>query len=202
MNIIVAGVMGRYPYGGVAWCSMMYLIGLQRLGHKVWYLEDMGECNFDPIENTISTDPRYALEFIRTCLSPYGLGDRWCYVDYLGILLWPHASAMAAGLRRLRSVHQPVWRLFFLARRVRSYPAYRFYRQRSGIQSVGILSSGPDRLRLLRPLRSSLHVRSEYRNTLESGADCTVEVEPYVATCLYRRMDPALQSRRDLCSRR
>ena len=52
MNIIVAGVMGRYPYGGVAWCSMMYLIGLRRLGHKVWYLEDMGECNFDPIENT------------------------------------------------------------------------------------------------------------------------------------------------------
>jgi hypothetical protein len=90
MNIIVAGVIGRYPYGGVAWCSMMYLIGLQRLGHKVWYLEDTAECNFDPIENTLSTDPRYALDFIRTCLEPYGLGDRWCYVSYLGIEYFGH----------------------------------------------------------------------------------------------------------------
>jgi hypothetical protein len=90
MNIIVAGVIGRYPYGGVAWCSMMYLIGLQRLGHNVWYLEDTAECNFDPIENTLSTDPRYALDFIRTCLEPYGLGDRWCYVSYLGIEYFGH----------------------------------------------------------------------------------------------------------------
>jgi hypothetical protein len=90
MNIIVAGVIGRYPYGGVAWCSMMYLIGLQRLGHNVWYLEDTGECNFDPVENRIATDPRYALEFIHTCLEPYGFGDRWCYVNYLGIEYFGH----------------------------------------------------------------------------------------------------------------
>jgi hypothetical protein len=64
---------------------MMYLIGLQRLGHNVWYLEDMAECNFDPVENALSTDPRYALDFIQGCLEPYGLGDRWCYVDYLGM---------------------------------------------------------------------------------------------------------------------
>jgi hypothetical protein len=90
MNIIVAGVIGRYPYGGVAWCSMMYLIGLQRLGHNVWYLEDMAECNFDPIENALSTDPRYALAFIRTCLEPYGLGNHWCYVNYLGTEYFGH----------------------------------------------------------------------------------------------------------------
>lgn len=83
MNIIVAGVMGRYPYGGVAWCSMMYLLGLRRLGHRVWYLEDMKECNFDPVENTLSKDPAYALRFIATCLEPYGLADRWCYIDWL-----------------------------------------------------------------------------------------------------------------------
>jgi hypothetical protein len=90
MNIIVAGIIGRHPYGGVAWCSMMYLLGLQRLGHNVWYLEDMAECNFDPIENTLSTDPRYALAFIRTCLDPYGLGDHWCYVNYLATEYFGH----------------------------------------------------------------------------------------------------------------
>lgn len=85
MNIIVAGIMGRYPYGGVAWCSLMYLLGLQHLGHRVWYLEDMAECNFDPVTNTLCTDPHYALKFIQRCLEPYGFGDRWCYVDYRGV---------------------------------------------------------------------------------------------------------------------
>jgi hypothetical protein len=84
MNIILAGVMGRYPYGGVAWCSLMYLLGLRRLGHQVWYLEDTGECNYDPLANTKATDPIYALNLIRNNLAPYELEQRWCYVDYTG----------------------------------------------------------------------------------------------------------------------
>lgn len=84
MNIVFAGIIGRHPYGGVAWCSLNYLLGLRRLGHQVWYLEDTGECNYDPAENTLNTDPRYALDFIQGCLAPYGFGDRWCYIDYRG----------------------------------------------------------------------------------------------------------------------
>jgi hypothetical protein len=84
MRILLAGVMGRYPYGGVTWCSLMYLFGLRQLGHDVWYLEDTGECNFDPVANTKATDPCYALDFIHNSLAPHGLGERWCYVDYTG----------------------------------------------------------------------------------------------------------------------
>jgi hypothetical protein len=84
MNIILAGIMGRYPYGGVAWCSLMYLLGLRQLGHRVWYLEDTGECNFDPAANALATEPGYALDFIPRCLTPFELGERWCYVDYRG----------------------------------------------------------------------------------------------------------------------
>jgi len=60
----------------------MYLLGLRDLGHNVWYLEDMAECNFDPVENTLARNPRYALNFIHSCLEPYGLEERWCYVDW------------------------------------------------------------------------------------------------------------------------
>ena len=67
MNIILAGIAGRYPYGGVAWCSLMYLLGLRQLGHRVWYLEDTGECNFDPVANTLAMEPGYALKFIEGC---------------------------------------------------------------------------------------------------------------------------------------
>jgi hypothetical protein len=84
MNVIVCGIIGRYPYGGVAWCSLMYLLGLRKLGHNVWYLEDTGECNYDPEHNTISEDPAYAVRFVNACLEPYGFGGRWCYVDYRG----------------------------------------------------------------------------------------------------------------------
>jgi hypothetical protein len=84
MNIVVAGIIGRYPYGGVAWCSLMYLLGLQKLGHRVWYLEDTGEANFDPVQNTMATEPDYALRFIDETLRPFGFGECWCYVDHTG----------------------------------------------------------------------------------------------------------------------
>src|SRR5438105_5739586 len=84
MRILFAGIVARYPFGGVTWCSLMYLLGLRALGHQVWYLEDTGECNYDPIRNTLATDPAYALDLIARNLDAYGLGDRWCYVDYRG----------------------------------------------------------------------------------------------------------------------
>jgi len=84
MRVILAGIIGRYPWGGVTWCSLMYLLGLRRLGHDVYYLEDTCECNFDPEANAIATNPRYALRHIHESLTPFGFGDRWCYVDYKG----------------------------------------------------------------------------------------------------------------------
>ncbi len=84
MRIILAGIIGRYPWGGVTWCSLMYMIGLRRLGHEVYYLEDTSECNYDPETNSIATDPSYALRYIQESLAPFYFGDRWCYVDYLG----------------------------------------------------------------------------------------------------------------------
>lgn len=84
MNIILAGIIGRHPYGGVGWCSLMYLLGLRKLGHRVFYLEDTGEANYDPIRNALSKTPEYALRTIHRALAPHGLGDRWCYVDHAG----------------------------------------------------------------------------------------------------------------------
>jgi len=84
MNIIVAGIMGRYPYGGVGWCSLMYLLGLRSLGHEVWYLEDTGECNYDPVADALATDPSYATALIKRNLGAHGFDGRWCYVDYRG----------------------------------------------------------------------------------------------------------------------
>ena len=85
MKVVLAGIIARYPYGGVAWCSLMYLLGLRRLGHEVLYIEDTGECVYDPDQNAISLDPSYGTALIDSTLAPYGLGGAWSFVNYDGV---------------------------------------------------------------------------------------------------------------------
>ncbi len=82
MRIVLAGIIARYPFGGVTWCSLMYLLGLRKLGHEVYYLEDTGECIYDPVKNEISLDSSFGLKYIHKSLAQYGLGENWCFVDY------------------------------------------------------------------------------------------------------------------------
>jgi hypothetical protein len=84
LKILVAGIIARYPFGGVTWCSLMYLLGLRALGHEVFYIEDTGECVYDPVQNTRATDPGYGTSYIHQALEPFGLGDRWAFVNYDG----------------------------------------------------------------------------------------------------------------------
>lgn len=62
----------------------MYMLGLRALGHEVFYIEDTGECVYDPVENTRSTDPGYGTSYIQRSLEPFGFGDRWAFVNYDG----------------------------------------------------------------------------------------------------------------------
>lgn len=84
MKILVAGIIARYPFGGVTWCSLMYLLGLRALGHEVLYIEDTGECVYDPVQNTRSIDPAYGTSYIHASLAPFDLGDKWAFVNYDG----------------------------------------------------------------------------------------------------------------------
>lgn len=84
MKIVLAGIIARYPYGGVTWCSLMYLLGLRALGHEVCYIEDTGECVYDPVQNALATDPSYGTGLIHRSLEPFGLGGRWSFVNYDG----------------------------------------------------------------------------------------------------------------------
>jgi len=84
LKILFAGIIARYPFGGVTWCSLMYLLGLRALGHEVFYIEDTGECVYDPVQNTRATDPSYGTSYIHTALDAFGLGDRWAFVNYDG----------------------------------------------------------------------------------------------------------------------
>ncbi len=84
MKIVFAGIIARHPFGGVTWCSLMYLLGLRALGHEMLYVEDTGECIYDPEQNTRSEDPSYGTRYIHSALAPYGLGDRWSFINFDG----------------------------------------------------------------------------------------------------------------------
>ena len=84
MRVVLAGIIARYPFGGVTWCSLMYLLALRELGHDVLYIEDTGECVYDPVANAVSLDPSYGTALIHRSLEPFGLGDRWAFVNYDG----------------------------------------------------------------------------------------------------------------------
>jgi hypothetical protein len=62
----------------------MYLLGLRALGHDVFYIEDTGECIYDPEQNTRSEDPGYGTRYIHSALDAFQLGDRWSFVNYDG----------------------------------------------------------------------------------------------------------------------
>jgi hypothetical protein len=54
LRIVVTGLLAQYSLGGVAWDYLQYLVGLQRLGHDVYYLEDTGAWPYNPIDDAVS----------------------------------------------------------------------------------------------------------------------------------------------------
>ncbi|MHC1744119.1 MAG: glycosyltransferase [Syntrophobacteraceae bacterium] len=82
LRVIVTGLVGLYPVGGVAWDYLQYLIGFARLGHDVYYHEDTWSWPYHPIERTYTADPSYSATYIREFIEAYApdLRDRWHYL--------------------------------------------------------------------------------------------------------------------------
>jgi hypothetical protein len=83
LRIIVLGVIVRYPLGGMAWHHLQYVMGLARLGHDVYFVEDSDDyasC-YHPDTYALDTDPSYGLRFAADAFERVGLGDRWAFYD-------------------------------------------------------------------------------------------------------------------------
>lgn len=83
LRIIVLGYVVRGPLGGMVWSNLHFLMGLARLGHDVYFVEDSDDypsC-YDPSRGVMDTDPTYGLQFAARTFDRIGLGDRWAYYD-------------------------------------------------------------------------------------------------------------------------
>lgn len=82
LRVIVTGLIAQYPLGGVTWDYLQYVLGLHRLGHDVYYIEDTGDWPYNPAEGGLaSEDARcaYNLAYLNDVMGRYGLEDQWAY---------------------------------------------------------------------------------------------------------------------------
>lgn len=80
LRIIVTGLIAQYPLGGVTWDYLQYVLGLSRMGHDVYYLEDTGFWPYNPVSGGLSDDGcDYNVDYLSNIMSQYGLQDRWMY---------------------------------------------------------------------------------------------------------------------------
>jgi len=79
VRIIITGLIGQYPFGGVIWDYLHYLLGFRSLGHEVLYLEDSGAWPYDPEAGTITDDCSFALRSLKRIFHDFDLNHTWVY---------------------------------------------------------------------------------------------------------------------------
>jgi hypothetical protein len=79
LRIIVSGLIAQYPLGGVTWDYFQYVLGLARLGHDVYYVEDTGQWPYNPQESGVSEGCQFNVDYLGALMARYGLADRWAY---------------------------------------------------------------------------------------------------------------------------
>ena len=70
-KIVVLGMMSRQPVAGMVFITLQYLIGLERLGYEVYYVEPQGG-----VPGADSSEPA---AWIDSVMRRFDLGGRWAY---------------------------------------------------------------------------------------------------------------------------
>lgn len=80
MKIIIGGVVSRYPYvPGSVWHRMHYAVGFQRLGHEVYYLEEVDPTRcVDAQSQPCQYEHSVNRALFQMTMSRFGLMDRAC----------------------------------------------------------------------------------------------------------------------------
>lgn len=79
LRIVVTGLIGHNPLGGMIWHYAQYVAGLHRLGHDVWYVEDTGKWPYDSERGEELPGCDHAAACVSRVMSYFGLRDRWAH---------------------------------------------------------------------------------------------------------------------------
>jgi hypothetical protein len=99
LRIIVTGLAGLYPVGGVAWDYLQYVVGLHELGHDVYYHEDTWSWPYHPLEATYTPNGDYSAHFLSDFFIRYApeLRTKWHYLHL-------HETSFGMGASRFDEV--------------------------------------------------------------------------------------------------
>jgi hypothetical protein len=73
------GFMGACPIAGVVWQHVHYIVGLQRLGHEVYYIEDSARIPYNPETGDLNNDFVHAANVLGRLAIQYGFEGRWAF---------------------------------------------------------------------------------------------------------------------------
>jgi hypothetical protein len=78
-RIVVMGFMGSMPIAGVIWQHVHYVVGLQRLGHDVYYIEDSARLPYNPKTFEVNDEFDYAAKTLGRLANEFDFENRWAF---------------------------------------------------------------------------------------------------------------------------
>ncbi len=138
LRILVTGLAATYPFGGVFWDYLQYVLGFLRLGHEVWYIEDTGKWCYDPVAGTFVEDGGHNAAYLAReieALEP-ALRDRWFYRDAGGRTFgrsWEEVKRLCQSADLFLHISASCWMReeYFAAKRVAFIDSDPMYTQSS-----------------------------------------------------------------------
>jgi hypothetical protein len=107
-RIVVMGFMGSCPIAGVIWQHVHYIVGLQRLGHEVYYIEDSARIPYNAETFDTSNDYTYAANLLKCLADEFDFKTRWSFcARYL-----PDLPTAGLPLKRIRQLYKTADAIF------------------------------------------------------------------------------------------
>jgi len=101
-KIIVMGFMGSMPIAGVIWQHIHYMVGLKRLGHEVYYVEDSARIPYNPETFEVTDEFEYAAKVLGHLARDFDFKNHWAYcARYL-----PGNPTAGLQLRKIRQLYR------------------------------------------------------------------------------------------------
>ena len=73
------GFMGGMPIAGVIWQHIHYVVGLQRLGHEVYYIEDSARLPYNPETFEVNDEVDYPGKILDRLAGEFDFKNRWAF---------------------------------------------------------------------------------------------------------------------------
>src|SRR5213596_2454242 len=101
-RIVVMGFMGSMPIAGVIWQHIHYIVGLQRLHHDVYYIEDSARLPYNPETFEVTDEFDYAAKVLSRLAGEFDFKSRWAYcARYL-----PGTPTAGMPLKKIRQLYR------------------------------------------------------------------------------------------------